>query len=131
MTVKSRKVTTSGQPPAHTGDVRPAGSPLTQAQQSGESSDVIDGAELLRILEENQHIPGDPGATANLPRLRRMPDGIEVVERRMGAAVGQWVLRVRCQCGRSWFEIEAVQWATCPRCGLLVRVDIEAASPSK
>jgi hypothetical protein len=45
----------------------------------------------------------------------------------MGVAVGQWVLRVRCQCGRSWFEIEAVHWATCPRCGLLVRVDIEAA----
>lgn len=112
-------------------DVRPADGPPAPAQQKGESSDLIDGAELLRILEENQHIPRDPGNTANVPGIRRMPEGIEVVERRMGVAVGQWVLRVRCQCGRSWFEVEAVHWATCPRCGLLVRVDIEAVNPPK
>ena len=96
-------------------------------EQGGAASESIEGAELLRILENGRHLRRDLDAPAAVPRINRMPEGIEVVEQRVGLAAGQWVLRVRCQCGRGWFEVEAVQWATCPRCGQLVRVNIEAA----
>lgn len=99
------------------------------AQQTDESSDVIDGARLLRILEEDQDQLSDPVEAARLPRITRMPEGIEVVEQSAGLAAGQWVLRVRCQCGRGWFELEAIHAATCPRCGLFVYVDVEAPIP--
>jgi len=59
----------------------------------------------------------------------RMPEGIEVVERRVGRAVGQWILEVRCECGRRWFELEAVDTGKCPRCGALVLIRIEVAAP--
>ena len=54
----------------------------------------------------------------------RMPEGIELVEQRAGDAEGRWLLEVRCQCGRRWFELEAIPAATCPRCGLLVYVNV-------
>jgi hypothetical protein len=60
-----------------------------------------------------------------LPKIMRMPAGIEVTERNVGHAVGHWVLQIRCDCGRRWFEIEPVQTADCPRCGALVFIDIE------
>jgi hypothetical protein len=66
--------------------------------------------------------------TSSLPNITKMPEGYEVVEQRVGRAVGQWVLMVRCQCGRRWFEVERIDAATCPRCGLLVYVDIPARS---
>jgi DNA-directed RNA polymerase subunit RPC12/RpoP len=57
-----------------------------------------------------------------------MPDGVRVEERRVGRAVAQWVLQVRCECGRRWFEVDAVDTVTCPRCGVKVYVDIDARS---
>jgi hypothetical protein len=51
-------------------------------------------------------------------------DGYEVVEHRVGRAIGQWILQLRCECGRRWFELEEVDTTTCPRCGLLVYVAI-------
>ena len=99
-----------------------------QVQPTEMSSDAIDGAGLLRLLVGDPHRLTDPGVTARTPKVKRMPEGIEVLERQVGLAAGQWVLRVRCQCGRSWFEVEEVHWATCPRCSLLVRVAIDAVS---
>jgi len=99
------------------------------AQQTDESSDVIDGARLLRILEEDQDQLSDPVEAARLPRITRMPEGIEVVEQRAGVAEGRWLLEVRCQCGRRWFELEEIHAATCPRCGLLVYLNVAAPRP--
>lgn len=62
------------------------------------------------------------------PRILSMPEGITVDERLVGRAVAQWILQVRCDCGRRWFEVEEVDTATCPRCGLLVYVDLDARS---
>ena len=56
-------------------------------------------------------------------------EGIEVVERRVGRAIGQWILEVRCECGRRWFEVEAVDTGKCPRCGALVLIRIEGTGP--
>jgi hypothetical protein len=89
--------------------------------------DLISLSQLMKVLEDEPE-PVDDDATlgtAPLPKITRMPEGIEVTERRLGRAVGHWVLQVRCECGRRWFEVEPVQTADCPRCGALVLVDIE------
>jgi len=129
--MKSRDLTRTRPEPAQAGDARPGGGKLAPAQQTDESWDLVDGAQLLRILEENQDQFSNPAEAASVPRITRMPDGIEVVEQRLGRAAGQWVMRVRCQCGRGWFELEAIHAATCPRCGLIVYVDVEAPIPPR
>jgi len=65
---------------------------------------------------------GDEDAS-RLPGITSLPQGIEVIEHEIGRAVGQWIMMVRCQCGKRWFELEAVDTATCPRCDKLVYVD--------
>jgi len=122
--MKGRDLTSAGQEPGQTGDARPGGSALEQAQQTDESSDLIDGAQLLRLLEEGHDEFDDAGDTAKLRTITRMPEGIEVVEQFAGVAEGQWLLQVRCQCGRRWFELAAIPTATCPSCGLLVYVKV-------
>jgi hypothetical protein len=92
-----------------------------------EPGDLINISQLMQILRGEPE-PSDDGATpdtAPLPNITRMPEGIEVTERRLGYAVGCWVLQVRCECGRRWFEVEPVRTAECPRCGTLVLVEIE------
>jgi hypothetical protein len=80
--------------------------------------------------DEDEDDGGDEGEddTNRLPRITHAPDGIKVEEHRVGRAIAQWVLHVRCECGRRWFEVEAVDTTSCPRCGLLVYVDVDAQS---
>ena len=66
-----------------------------------------------------------PTNSRTRPIAGRLPEGYEVHEQRVGRAVGQWVLQVRCQCGRRWFEVEAIEATHCPRCGSLVYLDIQ------
>jgi hypothetical protein len=129
--MKSRDFTRTGQEPARLDVARPGGAFLSRDHRADESSDLVDGTRLLRVLEENHYDPHDPADTRMLPRITRMPAGIEVVEQRAGSATAQWVLRVRCQCGRGWFEVEACESARCPRCGLLVYLDVEAPIPPR
>jgi|SRR5580704_4887481 hypothetical protein len=42
--------------------------------------------------------------------------GIEVQEEELEAVVAQRVYKMRCACGRSWFEIELKKFVTCPAC---------------
>jgi hypothetical protein len=85
----------------------------------------VDDPRSLRSTEENQDESDDTDDTAPVPNITRMPDGYEVVEQRMARATAEWVLQVRCQCGRRWFELEAIDATHCPRCGLLVYVDVQ------
>ena len=96
--------------------------------------DLISPDKLLRYLDESEG-ESDEGESDEgeqdegddaLPRILSMPEGIRVDERLVGRAVAQWILQVRCDCGRRWFEVEAVDTATCPRCGILVYVDLDA-----
>jgi hypothetical protein len=92
-----------------------------------EPGDLISMAQLMKALGHGPESGSDEpthGAPP-LPNITRVPEGIEVTERRLGRAVGRWILQVRCECGRRWFEVEPVQTADCPRCGALVVVDIE------
>lgn len=68
----------------------------------------------------------DPDPSGEVPAITRMPSGMEVIEHRVGRAVATWVLQVRCQCGRRWFETQAVDATHCPRCGMYVYVDVQA-----
>ena len=48
-----------------------------------------------------------PGATAS---------GIEVHEEKWGTVTVQHVYKMRCECGRSWFELELPRFVKCPAC---------------
>jgi hypothetical protein len=126
MMMTNSKLTAPTREPEPAGDERPSAAFTASVNPTDLSSDAIDGAELLRMLEGDPHLLTDLDVTANAPKVKRMPEGIEVLERKVGLAAGQWVLRVRCECGRSWFEVDEVHWSTCPRCSLLVRVNIDA-----
>lgn len=68
----------------------------------------------------------DQDSAGPLPKITRLPEGIEVIEQKVGRAVGTWVLQVRCQCGRRWFEAEPVDATYCPRCGMYVYIDVQS-----
>jgi hypothetical protein len=98
------------------------------SRSTDEPEDLISVSQLMNVRTDEPEPVDDDDATlgtAPLPKITRMPDGIEVQERRLGHAVGQWVLQVRCDCGRRWFEVQTVRTAECPRCGSPVLVDIE------
>jgi hypothetical protein len=89
---------------------------------------LIDIGQLMKVLEDEPEVRDeeDPlDSTQPVPKIMRMPDGVEVVEHHLGHAVGRWILQVRCDCGRRWFEVDAVQSAHCPRCGAVVLIEIE------
>ena len=104
--------------------------PAMDSLDDASAPDLISDSSLLRYLDEGPtgDASSDHGA---LPRITRMPEGMTVDERRVGRAVAQWILHVRCDCGRRWFEVDAVDTATCPRCGVLVYVDMDAHSRRK
>jgi hypothetical protein len=50
---------------------------------------------------------------------------VTVVEQPLGHAVGQWIFHVRCECGRRWFDLKALDNVQCPRCGRWVKVEVD------
>jgi len=72
---------------------------------------------------------GDLDDTSRLPQITSNLSGIEVIEHSAGRATAQWILQVRCDCGRRWFEVEAIDSTMCPRCKRLVYLDIIASKP--
>jgi hypothetical protein len=51
-------------------------------------------------------------------------DGILVQEDELSSVTAQQLYRLRCQCGRSWFELELKLLVTCPACSRLNRVHL-------
>jgi hypothetical protein len=51
-------------------------------------------------------------------RMRGRPgsDGIEVREDELVQITAQRLYRMRCGCGRSWFELQLPHLVTCPAC---------------
>lgn len=64
--------------------------------------------------------PDDGEATSETPvaamHAAEMTAGIEVQEEELGAVIAQRVYKMRCGCGRSWFEIQLKKLVTCPAC---------------
>jgi hypothetical protein len=79
----------------------------------------LPGQPEARVEHAHEH---DDDDTAALPQITRLPEGISVVEQRIGQATGQWIFHVRCECGRRWFDTREITTAQCPRCGLWVQV---------
>jgi hypothetical protein len=101
---------------------------MTGPNDVDEPDDLISPAQLMKLAAAGP----DPANAddhvlrpAPVPRITRMPEGVEMREPQLGHAVGRWILQVRCDCGRRWFEVEHVATVRCPRCGALVLVEVE------
>jgi hypothetical protein len=101
---------------------------MTGTDGTDEPEDLISTSQLLKLF-----VAGPDPANADdhvlvpspVPRITRMPEGVEVREQTLGHAVGRWILQVRCDCGRRWFEVEQVTTVRCPRCNSLAMVEVE------
>lgn len=107
-------------------DQRLASGPGTEQD---DASGLLDEAQVAGPGHQSDNDVSNADDTARLPGITSLPEGIEVVEHEVRHAVGQWVLMVRCQCGKRWFELEAVDAATCPRCNALVFVEVLQSRP--
>ena len=76
-----------------------------------------EGVDTLTALDETTFL-GAP-----LPRIEQLPQGIIVKEGVMGRATGQWIVQIRCECGRRWFDVQMVKTARCPRCEAMVVIE--------
>jgi hypothetical protein len=54
--------------------------------------------------------------------LGAMESGIVVREEELGACKAQRLYKMRCECGRSWFELELPTLIECPACKKLCLV---------
>lgn len=55
------------------------------------------------------------GLNVALPRSETAK-GIEVREEKWGTVTVQRVYKMRCECGRSWFQLELPRFVRCPAC---------------
>ena len=62
---------------------------------------------------------------SDLQITRPESTGIQVQEEELSVAVAQCMYRMRCGCGRSWFELELKILVKCPACAKLNRVHID------
>lgn len=109
--------------------------PVIEELEDPVEAELVSPASLLRFFGETsgEPEPGErkPARSEPVPRVTRMPEGVRVEERRFGRATAQWILQVRCECGRRWFEVEEVDTAKCPKCGMLVYVDMDVRTRPK
>lgn len=54
----------------------------------------------------------------------RESEGILVQEEELSSVTAQHLFRMRCDCGRSWFELELKVLVRCPACRRLNRVHL-------
>jgi hypothetical protein len=69
-----------------------------------------------------QILPNDPSSPPVADTRRKageMRNGIEVREEALCMVTAQRVYKMRCECGRSWFEIELPKLVQCPACAKL------------
>jgi hypothetical protein len=62
----------------------------------------------------------DTATTSNLrapsSAVSSMESGIVVREEELKAVKAQRLFKMRCECGRSWFELELPKFVECPAC---------------
>jgi hypothetical protein len=64
----------------------------------------------------------EPESKIATPPLGAMESGIVVREEELGACKAQRLYKMRCECGRSWFELELPTLIECPACKKLCLV---------
>jgi hypothetical protein len=62
--------------------------------------------------------------SASQQQADQRDDGIEVYEDELGSVMAQRLYKMRCECGRSWFELELPKLVQCPACLRLNLVSI-------
>jgi hypothetical protein len=55
-------------------------------------------------------------------------DGILVQEGELGTVMAQRMYKMRCECGRSWFELELQKLVKCPACQRINLVSVWGSS---
>jgi hypothetical protein len=50
------------------------------------------------------------------PKFLKTESGIEVHEEELCAVKAQTLYKMRCECGRSWFELDLPRLVKCPAC---------------
>jgi hypothetical protein len=63
--------------------------------------------------------PSSPQVADTRRRAAELRNGIEVREEELRLVTAQRVYKMRCECGRSWFEIELPKFVQCPACAKL------------
>ena len=58
------------------------------------------------------------------PASRKSQTGLEVQEEELGHITAQRMYRMRCDCGRPWFELELKRLVQCPACRRLSLVSL-------
>jgi hypothetical protein len=87
---------------------------IAQRGTFGEVGPAVD----LKIVPP-QPLPKDTSSrhTAHARRQAgEIGSGIEVREEELGSVSAQRVYKMRCDCGRSWFELELPTFVQCPAC---------------
>ena len=107
---------------AQTGTLRPV------VKYSGEREPSPPSIDQTQPMEGTEAIGGAESedttySSALLPRIEQLPPGIVVAEAEMGRATGQWIVLIRCECGRRWFDLRMVKTARCPRCETMAVVE--------
>ena len=51
-----------------------------------------------------------------VPPRPEIDSGMEVREEQCGTVTAQQMYKMRCACGRSWFELEVPKLVKCPAC---------------
>jgi len=73
--------------------------------------------ETARDLVMKERTTHSGTADLNLPAAPNASDsGIEVHEEEWGTVTVQRLYKVRCECGRSWFELDLPKFVRCPAC---------------
>jgi hypothetical protein len=70
-----------------------------------------------RTIDPDKFPPRARQADLNVPAPQGTTDsGIEVHEEEWGTVTVQHLYKLRCECGRSWFELELPTVVSCPAC---------------
>jgi len=65
-----------------------------------------------------------PADATGTHRVRQPGGSIEVQEEELGQITAQRMYRMRCECGRPWFELELPRLVQCPKCHRLNLVSL-------
>jgi hypothetical protein len=92
---------------------------LADVRQAGARS----GLRVAAPASQSQS-PSVAPESASQQRAGQRDDGIEVHEDELGSVMAQRLYKMRCECGRSWFELELPKIVQCPACLKLNLVSI-------
>ena len=92
-------------------------------QTTGATPDGHDQTRLV-VKESNTRTGTVRTIRAHTRVSPRESEGILVEENELSSATAQQMFRIRCECGRSWFELELKQIVKCPGCARLSHVEM-------